>query len=428
MEFEFPSVIIDLNSSQLRAGISNCDLPTVLVPTAYSKLNDSGSNGKKYAFDDDIDLHPESDIYTLFNDGVLYNWDAMPEYLNFIYKKLQVDVNKQEIPLVLAENAWTPNKSKSKALEVAFEDLEVPLFSLLKRQVCTAYSLSKPSAAVVVDVDDDFVSVTPVSNGRVLSKGIVRTKYGGNYLRLFAMEYIKSQLANGRNQDDIEDALIPRYFQGKNMKMSDSFKRYQTGKSLDDFKENILTSSLLKVDPLQKDIPRDNQLGLTRGAGPLEQKNYELPNKYTIKNIGIDQYKLAEPIFRPYEYAKWLDPVNAYGVSSDAEGVGSLIFTSMKNVGGTGEMYVNLLNNIVISGSTSYLPQMEQRIIQDLRMYVQDYSLSTYLAPDMIERAADSWIGASILTSCAVADFDHLFVTREEYLENGEGYALEKFK
>lgn len=91
-------------------------------------------------------------------------------------------------------------------------------------------------------------------------------------------------------------------------------------------------------------------------------------------------------------------------------------------------MYVNLLNNIVITGSTSYIPQMEQRIIQDLRMYVQDYSLSTYLAPDTIERGADSWIGASILTSCAVADFDHLFVTREEYLENGEGYALDKFK
>lgn len=90
-------------------------------------------------------------------------------------------------------------------------------------------------------------------------------------------------------------------------------------------------------------------------------------------------------------------------------------------------MYANLLNNIVITGTASSIPQLEQRIIQELRMFVQNYSLSAYLAPDVIERNSDAWVGANILTSSSVADFDHLFVSKQEYEESGEN-ALAKFK
>ncbi|VEU20247.1 DEKNAAC101217 [Brettanomyces naardenensis] len=423
MEFDFPSVIVDLDSAEIKAGISVGDTPTVTLPTVYSKTSPS-----TFVFDDNIDLHPENDVYTLFNDGVLYNWEAIPDYLRYIYGKLNVTENIKEMPLVVAENAWSPLRNKSKALQIAFEELEVPIFSLLKRQICTAYSLSKPSAVVVVDIEDDVVAVTPISNGRVLGKGMVRSKYGGDFLNVFSLNYIKNQLAAGHSPDSVEDALVPRQFQSSRDSLADTFKRYQITKSLRDFKECILSSSMLKLEPSQTDIPRENQLGMAHGSGLLEAKDYELPNRYTIKGIGIDQYKLAEPLFRPYEYATALDPAKSLGVPRDAEGVGSLIFTSMKNLGGTGEMYVNLLNNIVITGSSAFIPMMEQRIIQDLRMYIQDYSISTYLAPDVIDRNADTWVGANILTSSSVGDFEHLFISKQDYEENGESYAADKFK
>ncbi|QPG73867.1 hypothetical protein FOA43_001182 [Brettanomyces nanus] len=421
MEFDFPSVIVDLNSSEIKAGISIGDTPTVLVPTAYSKSDDNS-----FFYDDDIDLHPENDVFTVFNDGVLYNWEAMPDYFRYIYKKLNVLPNMTEMPLVIAENAWSTQKSKSKALEVAFEELEVPIFSLLKRQVCTAYSLSKPAAVVVVDIDDDMVAVTPISNGKVLSKGIVRSKYGGKFLNMFAMNFIRSKLVVGKSPDSVEKALIPREF--ADTSMTETFQKYQITKSLQDFKECILCASMLKLDPTQTDITRENQLGMTHGSGPMEFKDYELSNRFSIRNIGTEQYKLAEPIFRPFEYARALDNARALGVPPDAQGIGNLIFSSMKSLGGTGEMYVNLLNNIVLTGKSSFIPMMEQRVIQDLRMYIQEYSISTYLAPDVIDRNSDTWVGANILTSSSVGDFDHLFVSREDYQENGENYALDKFK
>lgn len=427
MEFDFPSVIVDLNSSQIRAGVSVTDLPSTIIPTVYSKINQKDQKKPQFIFDDDIDSHPDADIYTLFNNGVMYNWESVPDLMRYIYKDLHVSKNIHEMPLVIAENAWTPNKNKAKSLEIAFEDLEVPIFSVLKRQICTAYSLSKPNAVVVVDINDDVVSVTPITNGKVLSKGMVKSKYGGNFLSLFSMGYINSQLKLAHCPTTLDDALVARPFQGTNIAMSDSFKRYQIGKTLRDFKESILGASLYNLDPNQQDVQNEDQMVLGRGAGTIEKKNYELPNKLMIKDITIDQYKLAEPLMRPYEYSKVLDPQNGMGVPRDAHGVGSLIFASMKKLAGTGEMYANLLNNIVITGTASSIPQLEQRIIQELRMFVQNYSLSAYLAPDVIERNSDAWVGANILTSSSVADFDHLFVSKQEYEESGEN-ALAKFK
>lgn len=422
MEFDFPSVIVDLDSSQVKAGLSTSDTPNAILPTVYAKDVD----GSLY-FGDDIDSHPLSDIYTIFNDGLVYNWDVAPDYIRHIYDKLNVLPNLEEFPLVISENAWSTQRTRGKQLEVAFEELQVPLFSLLKRQVCTAYSVSKPNAVVVVDIGNDVVSVTPISGGRPLQKGFLRSHYGGDFLDPFSMHFLETKLKESGSTEKIEDALLPRPFRGIEQ-MRDSFKNYQVGRTLSDFKECILSSSLVQLDPGQSDIAHD-QLRISHGAGaPLESKNYELPNRLMIHNIGIDQYKLAGPLFRPYGFAKALDPSKALGVPPDADGVAKMIFESMRILGATADTYVNLLNNIVITGAATYIPQLEQKIVQELRMYVSDYTISTSLAPDVLSRDTDAWVGANILTSSSVGDFDHLFVSKKEYEENGESYALDRFK
>ncbi|GME75757.1 unnamed protein product [Ambrosiozyma monospora] len=421
MEFDFPSVIIDLNSSTTKAGISTFDTPTLSLPSVYSKH--SSSEDSPYVFGDNLDSHPANDIYTMFNEGLIYNWDAMTNYWRHIYSELHLK-DTSELPLIITENAWNTKKNRTKAVQVAFEELEVPIFSILKRQICTAYSVSRPSAVVVVDIDEDLVSVTPISNGKVLNKGIQRTKFGGDFLSLFSLDYIQKHYPE--KDADIDEALIPRQFKSTSG-MSESFKRYQISATLKEFRESILSTSLMKIDPHQTEMPQETQIFLSHTAlGQMETKHFELPNRETIKDIGIDQFKLADPLFRPYEYSKVLP--QKLNLSQDSLGLANLVFNSMKNLGGSGDLYLKLLNNIVLTGSATNIPNIEQRLAQDLRMFIQDYSIATFLSPDLIDRNNDVWIGANILASSSIGDFDNLFMSKEEYNENGEDYALEKFK
>ncbi|KAG7755627.1 hypothetical protein KL911_001684 [Ogataea haglerorum] len=414
MEFDFPSLIVDSNSSYTKAGLSTFDIPSVVLPTVYSRESvDKGD----YVFGDDIDLYPQNNIYTMYSEGIVYNWDAMAQHWAQLYSDLKLKSN--ESPLVVTENAWNTKKNKVKACQVAFEELEVPIFSLLKRQLCTAFAVSKPSSSIVVDIDDDIVSVTPISNGSVLTKGIQFTKFGGDFLSPFALDFIQSKFPN----EPVDAFLIPKPFQS--VPMSESFRTYQISTSLAEFKNVLLHASLYPMSPDQQNLPPQTNYPQYESHSQIEFRNYELPNRRLIQDIGIEQYKLAEPLFNPAEYSKKLPHLK---VPQDAEGISNLILKSMKSLEAPATLYMELLKNIVFTGSLSGIPNLEHRIAQDLARLISDYTIITYLSPDTVERQFDSWVGANVLTSSSVGDFDNLFISKEEYQENGEDYIVEKFK
>ncbi|KAH3686497.1 hypothetical protein WICPIJ_002525, partial [Wickerhamomyces pijperi] len=112
--------------------------------TVYSR--DSVDNGN-YVFGDDIDSYPQNNIYTMYSEGLVYDWEAISQQWTQIYSQLKL--NATEIPLVVTENAWNTKKNRIKACQTAFEELQVPIFSILKRQLCTAFAVSKPSSSIV---------------------------------------------------------------------------------------------------------------------------------------------------------------------------------------------------------------------------------------------------------------------------------------
>lgn len=79
-----------------------------------------------------------------------------------------------------------------------------------------------------------------------------------------------------------------------------------------------------------------------------------------------------------------------------------------------------MLNNIVLSGGTTMMPGFSNRINMQLKDVLnrENISYSSYKVIAEGNRNISSWIGASMISS--MSSFNNVFITREEYNENGE--------
>lgn len=79
-----------------------------------------------------------------------------------------------------------------------------------------------------------------------------------------------------------------------------------------------------------------------------------------------------------------------------------------------------MLNNIVLSGGTTMMPGFSNRINMQLKEVLnrENISYSSYKVIAEGNRNISAWIGASMISS--MSSFNNVFITREEYNENGE--------
>lgn len=402
--FQYSAVVVDLNSTSIQASLSSKDTPDVSIAPVYASGGSSSAGAAKggnYVFDPILPQSEDDEIYTLFSEGVFYNSNATAPLLNHVYESLNLSSDSfKELPLAIAQNAWFDKKQLAAFSEIVFEELEVPIFSMLERQLCTAYAMSKPNNCIIVDFENDYLSVTPISNGRVIRKGICKSPFAGNYLNLFVNDYFQKQGISESDLLPVDYSKLPNI-----EKISSSFRNFAVSQTLDDFKKSILDISPSSIDG----------------------KIFKTPNN--SKSVTVERLEqinsFIQPIFKPYEAY-----INTFGASAsippsitpESEGFGQLIFKSLKNIGGPNKIYSDLLNNLIIQGDMSFIPGLEEAVLGDLRLYIKDYQISSYLNQDNMDRGIETWIGANILSK-----FQDLYFSRQSYLENGSDSVASRF-
>lgn len=385
-----PSVVVDLNSTAVHAALNHRDTPDISLTPIYA--NDGASS--ELIFDPILPRNENDNIYTLFSDGILYNKNATAPFINHIYTSLNLSEDYiKELPLTIAQNAWFDKKQLHTLSEIVYEELEVPLFSLHERQLCTAYAMSKPNNCIIVDFENNFLSVTPISNGKVIKKGILKSRFGGDFINLFIKEYLTKK-------EIPLDSLLPIDYQ--KLKLSNSFHQFAITQTLTDFKKSILDISPLSID----------------------EKIFKTPgNTYSASISRLDQINnFIQPIFSPYDSYSTIIGNPPSSLTPESEGLGQLIFKSLKNIGGPASLYADLLNNIIIQGENSGIPGFEDVVIADLRLYINDFQISSYLNQDNMDRGIETWIGANILSK-----FNDLYFSRQDYLEQGADAMSSRF-
>ncbi|CDK27077.1 unnamed protein product [Kuraishia capsulata CBS 1993] len=412
MEFDIPALVIDAGSTSVKAGLTVDESPSIVIPSLYSR---SSTTEGDYHFGDSIDQYPENEVLTTHENGIVYNWDAVAAQWEYIYSELAQD--PKELPLVVTENSWASKKPKSKVYEVAFENLEVPVFSLLRSQLCTSYSIGRPTS-LVIELGGATTSVTPIHNGKVLSKGVHHTKFAGDFLNLFALESLRAKSARGQDAD-FENSLLPRKFQNRTTPISDSFKAYQVNKTLTEMKASILAISPYPITADQFTMP--NSLHTIE----IPHRDFELPTGELLPNFGIGQFKLSEPLFQPAPYAGAFTQAK---VVPESLGLTDLVLTSLKKLEANGEVYQELLKSVILTGGSTYVPGLEQRLINDLVRFLPNFSINTYCNPDLLDRNFSAWHGAVILGTRPQPDFENLYISKHDYEEIGEDGLLERSK
>jgi Actin len=102
-----------------------------------------------------------------------------------------------------------------------------------------------------------------------------------------------------------------------------------------------------------------------------------------------------------------------------------LIHASLSAVGDV-DVRKDLASSIVLTGGSSLVPGMEQRLsIEVPRLVSSAYKTKVTASKHSVERACASWIGGSILTS--LGSFQQLWLSRAEYEEYGATLAVQRF-
>lgn len=402
---EVPSIVIESGSSWTRVGYSGEGLPRHIFPTRYGK---DESNNYYIGNDAVHEFVPGKEIYSPLMDGVVQDWEAMARIWRYTYEE-ELRQDASEIPLAVVEQAWNPMSNKTKAAELAFEDLQVPLFSLIKAPLCAAYNSELPTA-LIVDLGSAVSSVTPVVDGNILTKNALHTRFAGDFTTFHIMTFFNSRNIPVtpsymvKNKVPLEYNTYAEKENLHNYQATESFNAFETERVIEEFKETTSHVS---------DLPFSSNSILGRVTRP-----FEFPDGYNLA-FGPERLATVEPLFKPTHY-----PLPGVVLAEGSSGITDLITLGLANI--PSEIQSYLLNNIILTGGTSLLQGLTTRLTNDLVALYPTMKVRVLTQNSALAQKCTNWTGASILAS--MGHFNQSWVSKQEYEEFGADLIEKRFK
>ncbi|AOW07787.1 YALI0F27533p [Yarrowia lipolytica CLIB122] len=414
---EVATLVIDTGSSYTRVGYAGEDTPKLVVSTECGlmadedvEMEDDTSNTtkklNKYKVGDSANLPlPNMEVLHPLTDGIVADWDAVQNIWEYSLARLNADTKTH--PLMLTEPCWNTQANKLKALEIAFESLEVPASYLVKDAVASAFAAGKGNA-LVLDVGSEVASVTPVIDGLVLYKPARRSQYAGDYLDRQIKKVLVSRGIDLtprfeiKNKKAVEMGEPPVFTKRELPNVTHSFTDLQVSRILSEFKD-----SMCQVN----DVPLTPEI-----SGEAADRVFEFPTGYST-TFGADRLSTSESLFKPSEY-----PFDGETVPDTARGLSEMVVDTINasNV----DVRAHLANNIVITGGGSLVQGLSDRVSKDVTQALSGLKVRVAAASNQEERRHGAWIGGSVLGS--LGSFHQLWVSKQEWQEKGGDYLVEK--
>lgn len=367
------------------------------TPPAKNGLNDNGDEADPAAVD--VKKDGEGDV-------------SMGE--NAEAAEIKVEEQEKplsENPLLLTEAPWNTPKAREKAVEIIMENWGCPAFWFSRTPVLTAFAAGKASA-LVVDIGGANTSVTCIHDGVVLKRSIQRSPVGGLWLSaqlraVFESSDSKVDLVPTflvENKTPVDAGAPAQYKQRKfDFDLHPSFRAWEEERLLTEFKESVVETWR---GPGKYTAP-GNEDFLRQQPGRV----FEMPD-------GSNQM-WREQRFRALE-GMW-DETAAYTNTPEeyrltkAQTIPELIRASINAV--DVDLRPNLLQNVVVTGSTSLINGFGDRLHNELSTMYPGTKIKLHAAGLSSERRFGAWIGGSILAS--LGTFHQMWISKQEYEENG---------
>ncbi|KAL2356006.1 actin family [Cryomyces antarcticus] len=443
---EISALVLDPGCSTTRAGFAGEDVPKSVVPSYYGRLDSLDHR----LFGENAIHNPLPGLEIrnpMSSDGLVEDWDVAPKLWEYaITSRLtwtapthpsknglnnpaegDQDVEMESLddaekpmsqnPLLMTEPGWNTTKSREKAVEIAMEDWGCPAFYVGKSGVLAAFAAGK-ATALVVDVGASIMSVTPVTDGLVLKKGIQKSPLAGNF--------ISSQIRLIFAQSTPPVPLVPHYMvkskapvdagapsQATFVKFDKppaaSFRRLEEERVLTEFKESIV-----RIWPGPGKFAQNEEAARAAPGQP-----FEMPDGWN-NLFGAERYKAAEGLFD--HKAALIDADNPAPKAEQT--ISAMINASLASV--DVELRPHLLANIVVTGGSSLIYGFNDRLHRELEHMFPNPRIRVTAPSSSADRKFGAWIGGSVLGS--LGTFQQMWISKKEYDEHGPNIVEKRCK
>lgn len=391
------SFVVDIGSSCTKVGYSGENLPMSVFPTAPStEISSPGTEGVENPL-----FNPNNENYdktVLMHRGLVNDWDEMEKFWQTVLNEGGVSASSTEkTPVLLIDSPVASISDRVKWAEILFEGYRAPSLCIGNSASLSIFAAGR-TTGVVVDCGAGLTTSVPVFEGLALTHACIEMEYAGMDVSLKLQRLLK----------DVSKCPL-----------------------------NIVDAKLLK-----ERMAYINTVAPAVVAGKIDKKAKATAEPADMKTLFLPDGKevsLDNNIFGECTQMLFKNKSNTYG------GLSASVYESLRLCDDSIRSY--LMNNILISGGTSMLPGLGDRLINDLNIQfsanegdipsnagvetrVNDDKVKVFPSTNYREsgytqqRKYAAWTGGSIFAS--FESFQDLCVTKQEWEDGAETALLAK--
>ncbi len=363
IESTLPTLILDVGSNSFRMGWGGEDFPEIIAPSVYVDASD-------YIFNMDIvdgleDIFFKDKLvneYLFGREALRYqnilnlhefwkesNYNILEKFFLYYYGQLNITPELQfKQPIVIISPSFMTELEKSKLQQIFIDNLKFPEILFLSESQAILSALQKTSGAVI-NIGENHTYITTILHGftNIMARDVFPIT--GKDLTNYFLNLILTEKGSGRN-------LYFDNWLAKEIKEKTSL-------------------CILNAEEEKKRIKE----GLTKYD---QQINFPDGSELIINS---ERFMIAETFFNPS-----LIHINYISL---AEAISKVVKTWER------ENWEEIIQNIIISGGTSIIPGIAERLKMELLKFFTDKIKNSINVIAVSGRENMGWIGASILYS-----------------------------
>ena len=314
-----------------------------------------------------------------YSNGNVSSWDQLESVWDHSFEEcLHVDTASANV--FLTETHLPSKSNRETMMETMFELFTVAGLYIHPAPALALYA-SGSFSGCVVDLGHLSTTVFPVAQGYQLASSCIKTQHGGHHLSqlflssLYARDiiagdnYYRTLLSSQRGRTPLD---VARYLKENHVFVDESFQ----------------------PTPLL-------------APSGIPDREYPLPDGTKIR-VGAELVRCGEAMFRPLMDNDLFD-------LGDERPLQNIVMESIQHC--SMELRKPLLSNIVLTGGTSHVPGLQERLLKELKQIVPPSISGAVNVISAPGGDAAIWKGASILAD--LSTFQDQYVTLAEYQENG---------
>ncbi|KAK4535788.1 hypothetical protein CDCA_CDCA06G1813 [Cyanidium caldarium] len=378
-----PPLVVDVGTGFIKAGFAGEERPTAIMPNCVGRSRLTAIPGMQStisapphttaaAKEDGVFVGQEAlnkrgaglTLRYPVEHGVVTDWaDAERVWHHLFFYELRAD--PADHPVLLTEAPLNPRRNRERLASVMFEAFHVPAFFVAVQAVLSLYAAGR-TTGVVLDMGDGVSHVVPVYEGYSLPHAVQRLNLAGRDLTEYTAK-LMGECGSGTPLRTSAEKEIAREIKERYAYVARDFEQ--------------------EVQRFERD-PK------------AFQRQHAMPDGQVV-TVDEVAFRVPECLFQPAL------------LGLEAPGVDALVHEAVQKC--DMDLRRSLYGNVVVSGGTSMLSGMPERLRMELQKRVPANVKVKVVAPP--DRKYAVFQGGSVLAG--LETFQQMWITREEYEEFG---------